>query len=530
MKLHKLTAAEYATLRYQFIKEFEGEETAVYNDGVGLPTIGIGFNLTIKANLKVVIEFGFGVTDPDELREAVDTMAIAVADAEGKTTAKMQEILDAAWQTYKNDSNAVFEIKDAAVGDTASEKIAAIFNKVLLTTGDNPGYETIITNKMKNVGIDDFSLSRERIALLSLQYGGNKLVDMDLRNNIVGDNRFEVFYQIRYQSNGGTEFRGAVAKRRYAEATLFGLFSSTTANQSEAKATVDGFITNLNDIQKYEDEFGSKIVIEANKNLKNITSVSLTAETVGELLKPATGYILERFNPENSAIDLTQFTHTIDGDVLLGIINKQTGEIASVNLNIIGKDKNDLLIAVENKANTLNGGLGDDVLIGNAGIDKLIGGDGTDTLLGGAGIDVLIGGKGDDYLDGGTGSDTMSGGKGNDTYIVDNAGDVVIEKDGEGNADKIISSVSFTLSSLQKNNIEILQLAEPEQTTQQANASAPNFLNEFNRVNALAAVNNQSVLTLTGNEFDNTLIGNSVDNILLGGGAANDVDKFLWVA
>ena len=33
---------------------------------------------------------------------------------------------------------------------------------------------------------------------------------------------------------------------------------------------------------------------------------------------------------------------------------------------------------------------------------------------------------------GGTGADTLTGGAGNDTYVVDNTGDVVIEKANEG--------------------------------------------------------------------------------------------------
>jgi Ca2+-binding RTX toxin-like protein len=47
---------------------------------------------------------------------------------------------------------------------------------------------------------------------------------------------------------------------------------------------------------------------------------------------------------------------------------------------------------------TLDGGAGDDVLIG---------GDGADTLLGGAGDDVLIGGPGNDVADGGTGDNVV---------------------------------------------------------------------------------------------------------------------------
>ena len=40
---------------------------------------------------------------------------------------------------------------------------------------------------------------------------------------------------------------------------------------------------------------------------------------------------------------------------------------------------------------------------------------------------MLIGNAGDNILDGGAGSDAMTGGKGDDTYIVENAGDSVIE-------------------------------------------------------------------------------------------------------
>ena len=50
-----------------------------------------------------------------------------------------------------------------------------------------------------------------------------------------------------------------------------------------------------------------------------------------------------------------------------------------------------------------------------------------DDLNGGAGDDLLVGGGGNDTLDGGLGADVMVGGVGNDTYVVDDAGDVVVE-------------------------------------------------------------------------------------------------------
>ena len=44
-----------------------------------------------------------------------------------------------------------------------------------------------------------------------------------------------------------------------------------------------------------------------------------------------------------------------------------------------------------------------------------------------AGDDFLYGRDGADHLDGGAGADAMDGGDGDDTYVVDNAGDTVVE-------------------------------------------------------------------------------------------------------
>ena len=135
---------------------------------------------------------------------------------------------------------------------------------------------------------------------------------------------------------------------------------------------------------------------------------------------------------------------------------------------------------------TLQGLAGNDTLVGNAGADRLLGGLGNDSLFGGSGNDVLDGSSGNDYLDGGTGDDIMSGGPGNDTFIVDAAGDAVLEVigGGAGGTDLIVTSVSRSAPL----NVENLQAA------------------------AGAAID------LTGNELDNVLIGNAEDNALFGAG------------
>jgi Ca2+-binding RTX toxin-like protein len=100
------------------------------------------------------------------------------------------------------------------------------------------------------------------------------------------------------------------------------------------------------------------------------------------------------------------------------------GSEATVALLLDGGAGNDRLIG-GGLADTLIGGAGDDVLLGLAGNDVLEGSEGQDRLVGDAGNDLLIGGAGNDTLLGGAGNDTVAfgigldradGGAGNDLY------------------------------------------------------------------------------------------------------------------
>ena len=68
-----------------------------------------------------------------------------------------------------------------------------------------------------------------------------------------------------------------------------------------------------------------------------------------------------------------------------------------------------------------------------------------DTLTGTGGPDSIFGLDGNDTLDGGAGADTTDGGLGDDWHFVDNPGDIVIERAGEGN-DRVLASVSYALN------------------------------------------------------------------------------------
>jgi Ca2+-binding RTX toxin-like protein len=100
---------------------------------------------------------------------------------------------------------------------------------------------------------------------------------------------------------------------------------------------------------------------------------------------------------------------------------------------------------------------------------------------------TLIGNANNNTLNGGGGADTMNGGDGNDTYIVDNAGDVVIEG-ATGGSDTIYATMSYSLTG---KYVESL------------------FLMGTDNINA------------SGNGGDNLIVGNSGNNVI-NGGAGND--------
>lgn len=221
-------------------------------------------------------------------------------------------------------------------------------------------------------------------------------------------------------------------------------------------------------------------------------------------------------------------------------------------MTAIGNDLDNSLTTGSSNDQLVGGG-GNDVLDGGAGADLLAGGSGNDTYIvdnvadsivekAGEGIDTvkasvsftlvdqvenliltgsaainakgnqldnhLTGNSGNNRLDGGTGADTMAGGSGDDVYLVDQAGDKVIELIGGGN-DSVITGMDYQLAE----NVENL--------IQTGNANLAGKGNTLKNLISGNAGNN----TLSGGDNDDTLIGN-LGNDLLDGGSGNDLYLF----
>jgi len=69
---------------------------------------------------------------------------------------------------------------------------------------------------------------------------------------------------------------------------------------------------------------------------------------------------------------------------------------------------------VLNRAHIINGGTGDDTILGSNRTDHIGGQDGNDSVLAGGGNDIIYGAAGDDILTGGQGNDIVYGGDGDD--------------------------------------------------------------------------------------------------------------------
>ena len=122
-------------------------------------------------------------------------------------------------------------------------------------------------------------------------------------------------------------------------------------------------------------------------------------------------------------------------------------------------------------------------------------------LTGNAGANILVSNGHNSKLDGGAGDDVLIGGDGSDSYVIDSAGDVIVEKLANAVGDTVYTSaLSLDLATLSNGNLE--------------NVTLWGDLD-------LDIVGNATFNTLNGNDGDNKIDGGA-GNDNLSGGEGND--------
>ncbi len=117
--------------------------------------------------------------------------------------------------------------------------------------------------------------------------------------------------------------------------------------------------------------------------------------------------------------------NTID---LSGVLASAFTGLASINVQ--GGNGNDVIIGSPDLATMIDGQDGDDSITGGSANDTIIGGDGNDTIAGLGGNDSIDAGDGDDMVTGDDGDDTIQAGDGNDTAAGNLGDDSILGGDG----------------------------------------------------------------------------------------------------
>lgn len=257
-----------------------------------------------------------------------------------------------------------------------------------------------------------------------------------------------------------------------------------------AKSRLAGFIDALDSEPSVQPPrtLAPKPVSEPENDDDRLTALRLQTDPDGPLFAVVTG------DAGNNSLTGTSGNDTLSGldgdDTLRGgggddVLDGGTG-IDTVSYSTAGSG---VLAQLNDTIDATDGDGGRDTLIdienltGSAFNDLLIGSNSANTLNGGLGADILIGLGGNDILVGGSGSaNQLQGGTGNDDYYV-SATDTLVEFSGEG-FDRVFTTLAgFTLSA----NIEML------------------------------VYTGSGSFTGTGNDGDNTLIGGTLDDTLIGG-------------
>lgn len=433
IKLKEISENAYQDETLSIISVLEGSKPNIYLDSEDIPTIGVGFNLTQPMVVREIFKV---VLNSEKLAEKY-----ASDFAKFSKGNKDKEAINKEFERIVN-SEGIDRLFPLTM---SSSEIFRVFQA--LTEGY---FDKDLSSKMSQSGS---TLSYERIALLSLAYnGGPNMIGPGIRGALEQGNRFKAWYEIRYNSNGGNSKSEGIAKRRYYEAHLFGLFNDVThPTQEEFDTIVQTLKSNnyavLNKIIAEENEFDAMIEkpktddrqVSANSNYHAILKANPNSNdkiySIGQEFSRLSEYALKAYLPELLQGEIDRFK--IDGQVILGITNRE-GKIAPRTVDRDTHESHLLINIRDGESASFKGSDVKEVMIGNSNAD------------------VMMGEKGDDVLIGGEGGDHLLGGEGNDVYYAD-ASDVIEDDDRIGSVYLLVNGEKKALTGgrlVQEGNID----------------------------------------------------------------------------
>lgn len=222
-----LTKAQFDLQLRNLLERLEGREPRPYVDTASerVPTVGIGINLRVNANIISVFN-EMGITSP----VVKNALTAVFYDRSITTTAALQIALDAAY-------GAPFELTQSQIAATYATRVAVYVDQA----------------QMKN----SLPYSTELLALTSLHfnglYGPQTIAALNLTDPF--EARAEAWYQIRYE-----HIEGQNDKRRYAEAALFGLYEpGNVMTEAAARGVYRMYTAHANKMIDHDAGYESKL-------------------------------------------------------------------------------------------------------------------------------------------------------------------------------------------------------------------------------------------------------------------------------
>jgi trimeric autotransporter adhesin len=379
-------------------------------------------------------------------------------------------------------------------------------DRIIYTSGN----DVIVGNATYNSGFDTLDLGRFKASDVHFSFSGWDILV------ITPDGTIRLDYQARYdigdvKSNierivfsDGTLDERAIRDRMVSDQSTSGndsIFGSAYADVIDGLAGNDTITANSGDDRIGYTSGDDVIVGNATKN-RGLDTLDLSQYRAADV----------RFTVSGWDVLIT----TVAGTIRLEYqIRNAVGNIDSNIESILFSDGALNEAGISARATGDQATVGNDNILGTAYADNINGLEGNDTITAGSGNDTLFGGAGNDSLDGGVGIDSLVGGTGDDTYIVDVAGDVLVELASEGN-DLVVSSLSWTLA----DNFEFLSLSGSTAINGTGNGAA-NILTGNIAANTLSGLGGND--TIVGGSGNDTLLGGDGDDSLDGGAGTDSM-------